>query len=154
MVRGFSRKPYGKTTIGNELYKRIRKLVIDKQEFVSIIDSYKSLVHSDFRPANMLVDKYNQVYFVDWEGVWWGYTLVDIGQFFRYIKFFNDTHINFFKQTYNTFANRKIPDNWFDLSLFIDLVNPLQLLSINQETPFRNADLINIIGGKLVYFDY
>lgn len=150
----FLSNPTVKQRIGNELYKRIRQFIVDKQEFISIIDRYRSFVHSDFRPANMLVDKYNQIYFVDWESAWWGYTLVDIGQFFRYIKFFNDTHINLFQQTYNTFANKNIPDNWFDLSVFIDLVNPLQLLSINQETPIRNADLINIIEEKLAYFDY
>lgn len=150
----FLNNPIVKQQINDDIHKRIRKLIIDKQEFIPAIKKYKSLVHSDFRPANMLVDKHNQVYFVDWESAWWGYSLVDIGQFFRYIQFFGDSHINLFKKTYSACANRDIPDNWFELSLFIDLVNLLQLLSIKQDAPLRNADLINIINKKLEYFNY
>lgn len=102
----------------------------------------------------MLVDENNQVFFVDWESASIGHSLTDIGQFLRYRSFFKNIDIEIFEQVYNTFANRKLPDNWFELSLFIDLVNPLQILSINQETPFRNTDLINIIEGTLAYWGY
>ena len=82
-----------------------------------------------------------------------GHSIADIGQFFRYRSFFNDTHFKLFEQIYNTFANRKLPDNWLELSLFRDLVNPLQLLSSNQEAPLRNVDLVNIIESTLAYWD-
>jgi thiamine kinase-like enzyme len=150
----FLNNPIVRQRLNDGIHKRIRKLIIDKQEFIPAIKRYRSLVHSDFRPANMIVDKHNQVYFVDWESAWRGYALVDIGQFFRYIQFFDDSHINLFKNTYSACANRDIPDNWFELSLFIDLVNLLQLLSIKQDAPLRNADLLNIINKKLEYFNY
>ncbi len=89
----------------------------------------------------MLVDEHKRVFFVDWEGASTGHSIADIGQFLRYRKFFDDIHTNLFEQIYNTFANKRLPDNWFELSLFRDLVNPLQILSSNQEAPFRNADL-------------
>lgn len=94
------------------------------------------------------------MFFVDWEGAWWGHSLADIGTFFRFRSFFNDTHINLFEQVYNSYARKKLPVNWFELSLFRDLVNPLQLLSSNQEAPLRNADLLNIIEGTLAYWGY
>lgn len=140
--------------IGEEIRERIQRLVFDKQKFISEIDSFKSFIHCDFRAANMLVNEYEQVFIVDWEGAWWGHSVADIGQFFRFCSFFNDTHINLFEQVYNSFAEKKLPDNWFELSLFRDLVNPLQLLSSNQEAPLRNADLVNIIEGILTYWDY
>lgn len=140
--------------IGEEMRERIRRLVLDKQSFISEIDSYQSFIHCDFRPANMLVDEHKQVFFVDWEFACTGHSLADIGQFLRYRSFFKDTHITLFEQVYNTFANRKLPDNWFELSLFRDLVNPLQMLSSNQEAPFRNADLINLIEETLAYWGY
>jgi len=144
-----------KMLMGEKMCKRVKQLVLDKNKFISEIDSYKSFIHCDFRPANMLVDEHNQVFFVDWESASTGHSLADIGQFLRYRSFFSETHIGLFEQTYNTFANRKFPDNWFELSLFRDLVNPLQLLSAsNKDTPLRNADLISIVEGTLAYWNY
>lgn len=150
----FLENPMVRARIGEEKHERIQRLVFDKQEFISEIDSIKSFIHCDFRPANMLVNDNRQVYFVDWESACMGHSLADIGQFFRYRQFFDNTHINLFEQVYNSFANKKLPDNWFELSLFRDLVNPLQLLSSNQEAPLRNADLVNIIEGILKYWNY
>lgn len=31
------------------------------------IDDFRGFIHSDFRPANMLVDKNDDIYTVDWE---------------------------------------------------------------------------------------
>jgi Ser/Thr protein kinase RdoA (MazF antagonist) len=143
-----------KAQLDTELRKRIQQLVLEKQELISEIDGYESFIHCDFRPANMLVDENKQVFFVDWEAACTGHSLADIGQFLRYRSFFKDTHIRLFEKTYNTFANRKLPNNWCELSLFRDLINPLQLLSSNQEATYRNSDLINIIKGTLAYWDY
>lgn len=150
----FLDNPMVRMRIGEEMRERVQRLVFDKQKFISEIDSFKSFIHCDFRPANMLVDEHKHVFFVDWEGAWWGHSMADIGQFLRYRTLFNDTNIILFEQTYNRFANKRLPDNWFDLSLFRDLVNPLQLLSLKQEAPFRNADLIHIIEGTLAYWGY
>lgn len=148
----FLNNPTVRVRIGKKTHERIQRLVLSKQRLISEIDSYKSFIHCDFRPANMLVDENKQVFFVDWESACTGHSLADIGQFLRYRSFFKDTHIGLFEQVYNTFSNRKLPDNWFELSLFRDLVNPLQILSSNQETPFRNADLTNIIDETLAYW--
>ena len=83
----------------------------------------------------------------------WG-TLADIGQFFRYRSFFNATHIKLFEETYNLFARQKLPENWLELSLFRDLVNPLQMLSSNEEAPLRNEDLVKVIECSLTYWGY
>lgn len=143
-----------KSQLNIELGERIQRLVFDKQKLISEIDEYQSFIHCDFRPANMLVDENKQVFFVDWEAACTGHSLADIGQFLRYRSFFKDTNIRLFEQVYNSFANRKLPENWFELSLFRDLVNPLQLLSSNQEAPLRNTDLVNIIKGTLAYWGY
>lgn len=150
----FLDNPVVKARLGLELYIKVQRLILNKQKFISEIDKYQSFIHCDFRPANMLVDEHNQIFFIDWEGACWGHSLADIGQFIRYRKFFSQSQLNLFAQTYNTFAIQRLPDNWFELSLFRDLVNPLQLLSLNQEAPLRDADLINIISTTVDYWGY
>lgn len=152
--QSFLDNPTVRSRIGEEMRERIQKLVFDKQKFIPEIDSFKSLIHCDFRPANMLVNGYGQVYFVDWESAWWGHSIADTGTFFRFRRSFNDTHIKLFEQTYNSIAKRKLPDNWFELSIFRDLVNPLQLLSSNQEAPLRNTALVKILEGALAFWNY
>lgn len=139
---------------GTRLHDRIQRLVTDKHALIAQIDSCKSFIHSDFRPINMIVDRHNKVYFIDWESAWWGHSLADIGQFFRYRNFFEDNHFKLFENTYNSYTQKKLPSNWIELSLFRDLVNPLQLLSIKQETPLRDADLIRVIEGTLAFWGY
>lgn len=150
----FLENPIVRTLLGTEIRERIKRLVLEKQELISEIDRYESFIHCDFRPANMLVDEDKQVFIVDWEAACTGHSLADIGQFFRYRSFFNDTHMRLFEKVYNRFAIRELPDNWYELSLFRDLVNPLQLLSSNQEATHRNLDLINIIKRTLDYWEY
>ena len=150
----FLDNPVVKLRIGDETHGRIKRLVFEKQKLIPEIDRLKSLIHCDFRPANMLVDDHRQVFFVDWEAAWWGHSLADIGQLFRYRSFFKDTDIELFEQVYNTYAGRKLPDHWFELSIFRDLVNLLQLLSSQQEAPSRNSDLVNLIEGTLAYWGY
>ncbi len=140
--------------IGEDIHRKLQRLVLDKQKMIEEIDSYKSFIHCDFRPANMIVDERGKLFIVDWESAGTGHSLADIGQFFRYRSFFADAHISLFELVYNAAANRKLPGNWFELSLFRDLVNPLQMLTSNQEAHFRNSDLINIISTALTYWGY
>lgn len=150
----FLNHPVVRAKLGEKTRERILRLVFDKQDFIAEIDGLKSLIHCDFRPANMLANEENQVFFVDWEGAWWGHTIADIGTFFRFRSFFDDEHIRLFEETYHSFAENRLPDHWFELSLFRDLVNPLQLLSSKQEAPLRDADLIHVIEGILAYWGY
>lgn len=140
--------------IGEKKREKILRLVSDKQDFLAEIDGIRSFIHCDFRPVNMLVNQENQVFFVDWESASWGHSLADIGAFFRYRSLFNNTHIRLFEQTYRACGGKELPDNWYDLSLLRDLVNPLQLLSSPQEAPMRNRNLGDIIENTLVYWGY
>ena len=150
----FLENPTVKRKMGERLLERTHRLVSDKYIDIKAIDNYQSLIHCDFRPANMLVDEADQVWVVDWEGACWGHSLADIGQFFRYRNLFHDTDVTVFEETYNTHATRKLPEDWFELSRFRDLVNPLQLLSTEQETPKRDADLLRIVEDTLQHWGH
>ena len=152
--RAFMDQSTTKAKMGGELLERTRRLVSGKSVYISMIDNHRSLIHNDFRPANMLVDQQDRIWFVDWEGAWWGHSLADIGQFFRYRAFFRDAEYQMFAQTYNAVADNRLPEDWLDLSLFRDLVNLLQLLSVNQAAPQRDADLLRILESTLGHWGY
>lgn len=138
--------------LGEERRRRILGLVLDKRDLIPEIDNFQSFIHGDFRPVNMLVDARDQVFIVDWEEAWRGHVLADIGQFFRYRRFFDQESVRLFGEIYHSQARSRLPENWFELALFRDLVNPLQLLSSYQEAPRRNADLLEIIDGMLDFW--
>lgn len=140
--------------IGEEIKKRIRKLITEKTESLYEIDKYISFTHSDFRPANMLMDKNNSVWIVDWEFSGFGHSLGDIGQFFRYENNFNQNQIKIFQEAYNNCSEKDLPYNWYELSKLRDLVNPLQMLGARENLPRKYNDLKDIVLGTLAFFGY
>lgn len=143
-----------KERLGSDIIKRVRNLIIDNKQSLTKIDEYHSLIHSDFRPANMIIDNNNIVYFVDWESACKGHILADVGQLFRYGELFCTEDIECFKTYYDKAANVKLPNDFFKLSKIRDLVNPLQMLSSNANKPCMYRDLIHVIVSTLEYFGY
>jgi len=115
--------------LGNETIERVKKLIREYESSLCVIESYQSLIHRDFRPANMIVDNNNVVFIVDWEGAGMGHALADIGQFFRYRNCFKEDQMSLFETEYNKHADIHLPQNWFDLGKLRDLVNPLHMRS-------------------------
>lgn len=140
--------------IGNDDKERIKKLISAKQDDLNVIAQYTSFIHSDFRPANMLVDKNNKIWIVDWEFSGFGHRLADIGQFFRYSNCFNSEQIRKFEEMYNRISKKPLPDNWYDLSKLRDLVNPLQMIGTKEDLPEKYKDLKNLILDTLNFFGY
>lgn len=140
--------------IGNDIKYRVKKLIADKQGDLKAIDKYISFIHSDFRPANMMIDKNNNIWIVDWEFSGFGHSLADIGQFFRYSNCFEPAQLKKFEHVYNSFSKRTLPYDWYELSKLRDLVNPLQMLGAKENLPQKYNDLQNLILDSLVLFGY
>lgn len=140
--------------IGEAIKERVRKLIAEKTECLYEIDKYISFTHSDFRPANMLIDKNNSIWIVDWEFSGFGHSLGDIGQFFRYENNFNQNQIKIFQEAYNNCSKKDLPYNWYELSKLRDLVNPLQMLGARENLPRKYNDLKDIVLGTLAFFGY
>lgn len=138
--------------LGNTITEKIEILIDKNKALLKEIDKYNSLIHSDFRPANMIIDDNDIIYIVDWDNATKGHVLADIGQFFRYSNLFNAGDIVDFEITYNKFADMKIPKDWYKLSKLRDLVNPLQMLGSDNDKPIMYTDLKNIVIDTLNYF--
>lgn len=141
-----------KARLGSDIIKRVRSLIVDSKQPLAKIDKYQSLIHSDFRPANMIIDNNKIVYFVDWESACKGHILADIGQFFRYSELFSDEDVSNFKTHYNEVADVKLPKEFCKLSKLRDLVNPLQMLTSDADKPVMYRDLIDVVISTLEYF--
>ncbi len=138
--------------LGKVRCANIKELLTKEHSKINEIDQYKSFIHCDFRPANMLLDENQNVIFVDWESASIGHSLADIGQFFRYRQFFQKQDYELFEKVYNMNAVQKLPKDWAELSLLRDLVNPLQMLSSVQEMPQKEKDLLQLIDQTMEYF--
>lgn len=140
--------------LGTDMKARVKKLIEHKQDSLQVIESYVSFIHSDFRPANMVVDTQTQVWIVDWEFAGFGHSLADLGQFFRYAHCFGRQQVHKFAEVYNYYSNRPLPDDWYELSKLRDLVNPLQMLGARGDLPQKFADLKNIVRDTLEFFEH
>lgn len=140
--------------MGEELHTRLKKLVAGAQGMLDEIDRRHSAIHSDFRPANMIITNTGKLVVVDWEYLAFGHPLADIGQFFRYRQFFCEEDLFRFEDEYNRYANWRLPRDWAELSMLRDLVNPLQMLVAAEEQPAKNADLLKIILETVRHFGY
>ncbi len=138
--------------LGKERCCELKDLIKKNHEKIKEIDQYTSLLHCDFRPANMLLDENKKVVFVDWESASIGHSLADIGQFFRYRQFFHKQDFELFEEVYNRNAIRRLPKDWVELSLLRDLVNPLQMLSSVQKMPQKEQDLLQLVDQTIEYF--
>ncbi len=145
----FLSNPIVRDRMGTELYEAVKHFINARRELIPVIDCYQAFIHSDFRPANMLVTEDDQIFIVDWEYACTGHVLADIGQFFRYRKFFSVSDFELFERVYNEYAKTSLPEDWIELSLFRDLVNPLQMLSSTDHMPIKHRDLIEIVRNTI-----
>ena len=150
----FLEKDIVRDRIGSDIKERVIKLIFEKQKQLNDIDKYTSFIHSDFRPANMMIDTNKNIWIIDWEYSGYGHSLADIGQFFRYSDLYDEKDIKKFEVVYNRYANKKLPSNWYELSKLRDLINPLQMLGDTENCPQKYADLKNIILSTLAYLNY
>lgn len=150
----FLNNEYAYERLGSKLVDRIKYLLMDKEEEIKTIDLYKSYIHSDFRPINMMINNNGEIYYVDWEFSNYGHILGDIGQFFRYDELFSKDKILLFEAKYNEVSKVKLPYNWFELAKLRDLINPLQLLGDKEDSPNKYRDLKHLVNKTMAFFNY
>ena len=135
--------------LGEKRRKTISNYIRNNSELLAQISEYRSFIHSDFRPANMLINTAKVIYIVDWEYCTFGHSLADIGQFFRYRESFNEQDRKLLAIVYNNFARKKIPANWYSLSRLRDLINPLQMLGSVEKKLQQEVDLLKVVDDIL-----
>lgn len=142
-----------KKRLGSYRLNNINKMLDKYEKSLELIEEKKGFIHSDFKISNMILSNENKVYITDWEYCTFGHIYADIGQLFRYIDINKSNLINTFEEVYNYNSEYKLEKNWVQLSFLRDLVNPLQLLSSNQDMPNKCQDLLKIVDKVLLILE-
>lgn len=134
-----------KERLGDALLNDIKNIVKENENELSELDEYPRLVHGDFQGTNILINNGDLAGILDWEFVMAGHPLGDIGQFFRYDKYFSDYLVKVFEDEYNKFSDYELVNNWYKISKIRDLVNLIQLINGEKDMPNKYNDIKDII---------
>ncbi len=128
-----------------KLTEDVRNYIKRNNENIRRIEEKIAFVHNDFRPINIIIDKDERPYFIDWEGAMAGHILGDIGQFLRIEEQVNMKNEKIFINNYNYHSKNKLPDDYKELVKLRDLVNLVQMLNSEYDLYNKDRDLIELI---------
>jgi len=134
-----------KTSVRNYLeidsIDALRTLLKKHRELLQSFDACHNLVHSDFRPDNILTANDSIVGVLDWEFAHSGCSYMDIGNILRHIpsKWEQDLTLGLKDEGF------ELPENWRFRSLLIDLCSHLEFLTSKRSENFKRTcvDRIN-----------
>lgn len=144
-------------TLGPEALSKIRA-ILEKFEALFPDEHQTHLVHGDYDPANILVDKIEGRWkitgILDWEFAFSGSWLQDVANMLRYAHqmppLFKDSFLEGLTST-----GLSLPNQW---PITVDLLNLLALLDLlvrssPKESPKQCKDICDLIQGILVRFE-
>lgn len=141
-----------RSRLGESLFNRILKTVNKYSNQLEILDEDIRLVHGDFQGTNILISN-NEPYILDWEFAMAGHPIADIGQFFRYDKYYNEDLIRAFEMEYRKYSDYILGDDWYKISKLRDIVNLIQLMDTEENMPYKFKDIINILNKTLLMLE-
>ncbi|SFD06726.1 phosphotransferase family protein [Clostridium uliginosum] len=134
-----------KRRLGENTIREINSIVEKNKDILIDLDKDVSLVHGDFQGTNILIKDKRLVGIIDWEFAMAGHSLADVGQFFRYKRYFNKDLMNIFEEEYNKYSKNKLIKEWYKIAKLRDLVNLIQLISAEEEMPNKYREIKEII---------
>jgi GrpB-like predicted nucleotidyltransferase (UPF0157 family)/Ser/Thr protein kinase RdoA (MazF antagonist) len=137
------------SVLSPEMIDEIKK-VVEQYAYLFPTDGEKHLVHGDFDPANILVDKINGSWVVtgilDWEFAFSGSCLWDVANMIRYAHKMSPKFQNSFIDALES-NGIKLPTDWRTTTHLLNLSSLLDLLkrSDPKDHPHRCADIRELI---------
>lgn len=129
--------PAVRERLGAQLIERIQAYIKKQPENLKKTEADKTLIHCDFKTANMLAAPDGRLYVVDWEYTGPGHRVSDIGQFFRYKNCFPPDAHRIFENEYNSCSDTGLAANWYALSRLRDLANLLEMIGRHENAPVK-----------------
>jgi aminoglycoside phosphotransferase (APT) family kinase protein len=142
--------------LGKDLARDLWALV---REYRALLDGEKdarSLVHADFRPANMRVcekgGKWELAAVLDWEFAHSGSGMGDLGQLFRFKELLPAGFEEGFV-TGVTESGGGLPPRWKQMGKLMDAVHLCDLLNAPEDQPHRRAQVTKLVTETLEDWD-
>jgi len=127
--------------LGETLAKQIIHFMGENREYFFTVQSGGCLVHSDFKPVNLLWDEMQGLTVLDWEFAHSGDGVMDFGILLRHFKDF-PLDISQLENGYNENGG-KLSSNWIQRARITDFINIIQLLNNPLERPKLFQSLID-----------
>lgn len=138
--------------LGKDIVDKIEEVVKENKKILLQLDKDIRLVHGDFQGTNILVKDNKLSGILDWEFAMAGHPIADIGQFFRYEKYFNNNLIEAFEDEYNKNSDCKLMEDWYKISKLRDLTNLIQLINANEDMPNKYGNIKALVVNILKEF--
>ena len=117
-------------TLSAEVKIKLGSIMNAKKELFTQIDDEYVLTHGDFNFSNIIIDKSETAWFIDFEYCFSAPRYYDIGKFFRTSNQFDKLLLrDCFIKGYQSVYGRQLPDNWWCLSKLIDIQTMLALMN-------------------------
>ncbi|WP_281975371.1 phosphotransferase family protein [Halobacillus litoralis] len=111
--------------LGAEMVSNIRQFAMEQAHILNSIGKQNCLVHSDFNPLNILVEKFGSSIQVtgilDWEFSFSNSPLIDIGNMLRYEEITESSFIRPFILSYVNHGG-ELPRKWLQIAKLLDVI--------------------------------
>lgn len=119
--------------ISAETRNDVLEYVSKNKDMMAKLKSEFVYSHGDFSPGNILIDKYNDIWFIDFEYSLSAPIYYDIGKFFRdrleMNRYMGKDTYDAFISGYNASAKHPASDDWIKLARLMDMTSLLHLLN-------------------------
>lgn len=129
--------------LGSERATKLKNFLKEQQDFFPIIHGGGVLVHSDFKPVNLLWGAQDGLTVLDWEFAHSGHPLLDLAVLLRHFREF-PFRIESFEKGYEENGS-KLPEGWIQKARLTDAINLIQLLNTSAERPHLFKSLLQSI---------
>lgn len=128
--------------LGENRAKRVLQFMDEHRNYFPIVCNGGTLVHSDFKPVNLLWNNKDGLTVLDWEFAHSGNGLLDFGILLRHFMDF-PLNISSLVEGYEKKGGR-LPSNWIQKARITDFVNIIQLLNTQSQ---RNKLFTSLISS-------
>ncbi|NDD59623.1 MAG: aminoglycoside phosphotransferase family protein [Chlamydiae bacterium] len=137
--------------LGDKLTEKTLEFMQKNKDFFPIVKKNICLIHSDFKPVNLLCNTDGKVFVLDWEFAHAGIGIFDFSILLRHRNQF-PFDWDALSQGYVT-SGGYLPDEWFRSALITDFVNILTLMEMPPERPKLFQQLKNVIQTTIDNWD-
>ncbi|RIW28935.1 aminoglycoside phosphotransferase family protein [Bacillus salacetis] len=142
--------------LGTEMISSIKKFTSGQAHLVDDIGNQSSLIHSDFNPLNILIQKegssINITGILDWEFSFSNSPLIDIGNMLRYENIQESSFIEPFIVSY--LANGGVlPEKWLQKAKLLDSIALLDLVNKSDCGEVRLRDIKGLLNKTMLEWE-